>query len=72
MIKIERLKRFIEFQERIEKDRVDPDLTDEDWDEYSDLVRQIAFDFAQEMWQDEEASGVLMALFNPPHPYGGE
>ena len=69
MIKIERLKRFVELQERIEENRIDPDLTDEDWDEYCDLMRQIIFDLAQDLWQDESTTGILISLFDPPDPF---
>jgi len=69
MIKVERLERFTELQKRIEVNRTDPDLTDEEWDEYMDLMRQIVFDLAAYIWQDEDATGVFMALFEPAHPY---
>ncbi len=59
MIKIERLERFISLHNT--KDRTDP----ED-DLYCDLMRQVVFDLASELWQDESAAGVFCSIFNPP------
>jgi len=64
MIEIERLERFVELQKMDEEN-----MTDSHWDEYYDLMRQIAFDLSCELWQDEDASGILMTLLKPPHPY---
>ncbi len=54
MIKIERLERFISLHDT--KDRTDP----ED-DLYYDLMKQLVFDLACELWQDESAAGVFVA-----------